>query len=169
MLFVVPATKQQIAIDACHRESGHQGRDHTLSLLREHFWWPKIATQIIMMMKHCGKCTLFEGKDKKPYLKMIVSTEPLDLVHIDFVKMELDVDPTKRAKEIRTILVIVDHFTRYVQAHLVCNETARAAAEVLYHRYFTVFGFLHRLMSDQAELLRGRSYSPYVTTLEWKR
>ena len=72
-----------------------------------------------MMMSRCGKCTLYEGKDKKPYLKTIVSTKPMDLVHIDFVKMELEVDPTKRVKEIRTILVIVDHFTRYVQAHIV--------------------------------------------------
>ena len=156
LLFVVPSVKRQMALDACHRETGHQGRDRTLSLLRERFWWPKIATQAVMMMNRCGKCAIFEGKDKKPYLKTIVSTEPMDLVHIDFVKMELCVDPTKKVKEIRTVLVIVDHFTRYVQAHVVRNETARAAAEVLYHKYFTVFGFPRRLMSDQARAFEGK-------------
>ena len=65
-----------------------------------------------------------------------MSTEPMDLVHIDFVKMELDVDLTKRVKEIRTILVIVDHFTRYVQAHVVRKETARAAARGIISQIF---------------------------------
>ena len=32
----------------------------------------------------------------------------------------------------------------------------RAAAEVLYHRYFTVFGFPHRLMFDQARAFEGK-------------
>ena len=86
----------------------------------------------------------------------IVATEPLDLIHIDYVKMELSVDPTKKATEIRTVLVVVDHFTRYVQAYVVRNETARVAAEVLYHRYFTVFGFPRQLMSDQAQAFEGK-------------
>ena len=33
--FVVPSKKRQAALDGCHREAGHQGRDRTLSLLRE--------------------------------------------------------------------------------------------------------------------------------------
>ena len=33
--FVVPSKKCQVALDGCHREAGHQGRDRTLSLLRE--------------------------------------------------------------------------------------------------------------------------------------
>ena len=35
--FVVPLKKCQAALDGCHREAGHQGRDCTLSLLRERF------------------------------------------------------------------------------------------------------------------------------------
>ena len=43
LAFVVPAKKRQAAIDGCHREAGHQGRDRTLSLMRERFWWPGMA------------------------------------------------------------------------------------------------------------------------------
>ena len=32
LLIVVPATKRQMALDACHRESGHHGRDCTLRM-----------------------------------------------------------------------------------------------------------------------------------------
>ena len=34
-VFIVPACKQQAAIDGCHRSAGHQGRDCTLSLMKE--------------------------------------------------------------------------------------------------------------------------------------
>ena len=38
LVFVVPGLKQQAVIDGCHCYLGHQGRDRTLSLLRERFW-----------------------------------------------------------------------------------------------------------------------------------
>ena len=34
-VFVVPSGKQQSAIDVCHHSAGHQGRDRTLSLMKE--------------------------------------------------------------------------------------------------------------------------------------
>ena len=35
LLFIVPASKCQAALDLCHRDAGHQGRDRTYSLLKE--------------------------------------------------------------------------------------------------------------------------------------
>ena len=50
---------------------------------------------------------------------------------------------------VKNVLVIVDHFTRYVQAYVTRNQTAGTTARVLYNEYFSVFGFPKRLMSDQ--------------------
>ena len=48
LAFVVPGLKRQAAIDGCHLYLGHQGRDRTLSLLRERFWWPGMAQRMMM-------------------------------------------------------------------------------------------------------------------------
>ena len=37
LLFMVPACKCQVALDLCHHDMGHQGRDRTYSLLQERF------------------------------------------------------------------------------------------------------------------------------------
>ena len=41
LLFVVPRMHGTATLNGCHRDVGHQGHDHTLSLLQECFWWPE--------------------------------------------------------------------------------------------------------------------------------
>ena len=89
LAFVVPGLKGQAAIDGCHRYLGHQGRDHTLSLLRERFWWSGMAQRMMMSVRSCPKCQIFKAKPQIPPLEPILCTEPLDLVHIDYVSMEV--------------------------------------------------------------------------------
>ena len=38
LLFVVPSMDQTATLNGCHRDAGHQGCDHTLSLLQGCFW-----------------------------------------------------------------------------------------------------------------------------------
>ena len=56
----------------------------------------------------------------------------------------------------QNVLVVVDHFTRYVQAFVTKNHTARTMAWVLYNNYFSVFGFAQSLMSDQGTEFCGK-------------
>ena len=147
-VFVVPAGKRQAAIDGCHRSAGHQGRDRTLSLLKERFWWPGMSRALFRAVSTCGRCKQYEAKGQLPPMNPILCTEPMELVHIDYVGMEVTV-AAKEKPVVKNILVVVDHFTRYVQAYVTKNHTARTTARVLYNNYFSVFGFPQRLMSDQ--------------------
>ena len=68
LLFVVPKTHQVTTLNRCHRGTGHQGHDHTLSLLQEHFWWPGMASQMRQSIKTCVHCLQHEGSlSKAPY------------------------------------------------------------------------------------------------------
>ena len=65
LLFVVPASKCQVALDLCHQDVGHQGRDRMYSQLQERFWWPKMRTQMMMTLQNCEKCKVYKKKDPK--------------------------------------------------------------------------------------------------------
>ena len=88
-------------------------------------------------------------------MQPIICTEPMELVHIDYIGMEVTV-ATDKKPIVRNVLVVVDHFTRYVQTFIMKNHTARTTAWVLYNNYFSVFGFPQRLMLDQGTEFCGK-------------
>ena len=154
-VFVVPTVDRQAAIDGCHCSVGHQGRDHTLSLMKERFWWPGMSQALLKAVANCGRCIQYEAKGQLPPMQPIICTEPMEIVHIDYIRMEVTV-ATDEKPIVRNVLVVIDHFTRYVQAFVTKNHTARMKARVLYNNYFSVFGFPQCLMSDQGTEFCGK-------------
>ena len=148
LLFVVSAAKCQAALDLCHWDVGHQGRDRTYSLLQERFWWPKMRTQMMMILQNCEKCKVYEKKDPKAPLCTIATMEPMDLIHIDLVRMEVTVEAKKKLA-VQKILVVTNHFSRFVQAYKVKDKRAITIAKCLYDNYFRHYGFPRCLLSDQ--------------------
>ena len=154
-VFVVPTADQQAATDGCHRSVGHQGCDRTLSLMKERFWWPGMSQALLKAIANCGRCIQYEAKGQLPLMQPIICTEPMELVHINYVGMEVTL-ATDKKPVVRNVLVVVDHFTPYVQAFVTKNHTARTTARVLYNNYFSVFGFPQCLMSDQGMEFCGK-------------
>ena len=111
-----------------------------------------------MSIRNCEKCHIFEAKPQIPPMEPIVCMEPLDLVHIDYVSMEVTVG-MKEKPVVKNVLVIEDHFTRYTQAYVTNNHTAHTTVHILYNEFFSVFGFPRRLMSDQAAEFTGQVIS----------
>ena len=154
-VFVVPTADRQAAIDGCHHSAGHQGCDCTLSLMKERFWWPGMSQALLKAVANCGKCIQYEAKGQLLPMQPIICTEPMELVHIDYIGMEVMV-ATDKKPVVKNVLVVVDHFTHYVQAFVTKNHTARTTARVLYNNYFSVFGFPQCLMSDQGTEFCGK-------------
>ena len=117
-----------------------------------------------MSVHNCKKCRIFKAKPQIPPMEPIVCTEPLDLVHIDYVSMKVMVG-VKEKPVMKNVLVIEDHFTRYTQAYVTNNHTACTTARVLYNEFFSVFGFPRRLMSDQASEFTGQVISELCNLL----
>ena len=121
-------------------DMGHQDRDRMLSLLRERFWWPGMTQRIMMSVRNCEKCHIFEAKRQIRPMEPIICMEPLDLVHIDYISMEVMVG-MKEKPVMKNVLVVEDHFTRYTQVYVTNNHTVCTTAHILYNEFFPVFGF----------------------------
>ena len=109
-VFVIPTADRQAAIDSCHCSAGHQGRDRTLSLMKERFWWLGMSQALLKAVAICGRCIQYEAKGQLPPMQPIICTELMELVHIDYVGMEVTV-ATDKKPIVRNVLVVVDHFT----------------------------------------------------------
>ena len=110
-LFIVPRAYQRRAIDGCHRDAGHQGQNHTLSLAVERFWWLNMPSEVRNAVKNCQKCIKHEFNSSKEPLHPIIAIAPLDLVHIDFTSIKVSGDDDLHTTPtIVPVLVITNHF-----------------------------------------------------------
>ena len=87
-------------------------------------------------------------------MKPLTCSEPGELLHVDFTSIEETV-PLKEEPVIQNVLVLQDHFSKYVVAYVVKDHTARTAAETLRNGYFGLFGVPAYLISDQGKVFMG--------------
>ena len=87
-------------------------------------------------------------------MKPLTYSGPRELLHVDFTSIEETV-PLKEEPVIQNVLVLQDHFSKYVVAYVVKDQTARTAAETLRNGYFGLFGVPAYLVSDQGKAFTG--------------
>lgn len=94
-------------------------------------------------VKMCGRCVRRKAlPEKVAPLVSINPTRPLELLCMDFLSLEPDTSGTK------DILVITDHFTKFVVAISTANQKARTVARCLWDNFVVHYGFPERLHSD---------------------
>ena len=120
LLFVVPKAHCVTTLNGCHRDAGHQSHDHTLSSLREHFWWPGMANPMQQAIKSCACCLQHESNLSKVPLHLIVATTLMDLLHVDFTCIAMTLE-LNRLPKVANVVVFQDHFAKHVMAYLTPN------------------------------------------------
>ena len=102
---------------------GHLGHERVYSLARDCCYWPFMGRDIEHFITKVCRCV----KQKRPVfnvrdpLQPITSTAPFDLISIDF----LHLDQSSGGYEY--IMLIADHFTKFVQGYATRNKSAHTA------------------------------------------
>ena len=156
--FVVPQRHRGATLDGCHQEVAHQGQRCSTALMQEHFWWPGMTRDLKNHIKKCSHCRKYEAAPPVMPMKPLACSEPGELLHVDFTSFEETV-PLKEDPVIHNVLVLQDHFSKYVVAYVVKDQTARTAAETRRNGYFRLFGAPAYLVSDQ-----GKAFTGHVIT-----
>ena len=152
--FVVPQRHWSATLDGCHREAAHQGQRRSTTLMQQCFWWPGMTEDLRNCIKKCGHCRKYEAAPPVVPMKPLTCSGPGELLHIDFTSIEETV-PLKEEPVIWNVLVLQDHFSKYVVAYVVKDQTAHTAAKTLRNGYFGLFGAPAYLISDQGKAFMG--------------
>ena len=139
-------------MEVLHDQFGHLGIDHTTVLATGRFYWPHMTEEIRKYIQSCERCIRFKQRSENAPLKPLKASHPLELVHMDFLRIGGKED--KNAN----VLVITDHFTRYAQAYITSNQQASTAAKVFIDKFVTNYGFPKKILTDQAQAFNGTLY-----------
>ena len=156
--FVVPQRHRGAALDGCHQEVAHQGQRRSTALMQERFWWPGMTRDLRNCIKKCGCCRKYEAAPPVVPMKPLTCSGPGELLHVDFTSIKETV-PLKEDPVICNVLVLQDHFSKYVVAYVVKDQTAHTAAETLRNGYFGLFSVPAYLVSVSGEGLHGPCYN----------
>ena len=122
--------------------------------MQEHFWWPGMIQDLRNRIKKCGYCRKYEAAPPVAPMKPLACSRPGELLHVDFTSIE-EIVPLKEEPAICNVLVLQDHFSKYVVAYVVKDQTAHTAAETLRNGYFGLFSAPAYLISDQGKTFTG--------------
>ena len=105
-------------------------------------------------IEKCGHCRKYEAAPPIAPMKPLICSGPEELLHVNFTSIEETV-PLKKEPVIWNVLVLQDHFSKYVVAYVVKDQTARTTAKTLRNGYFGLFGVPAYLVSDQGKAFTG--------------
>jgi len=154
---IVPNSLRQRLFDAAHSSplAGHLGNDKTVGQLKEHYYWPGMTVDVRMWTHSCDTCCRTKGPPNKAQGKLtkVHAAAPMDLVAIDLLSGLPTADDNSKY-----ILVVVDYYTRWVEAYSLPNEEASTCFQALYTNFFSKFGFPSQLHSDQGRQFESRLF-----------
>ena len=86
-----------------HDQIGHLDQDRVLELLRDRFYWPGMHMDVASYINSCPRCIRMKSQPDVTPLLNIEATQPLELVHLDYLQIE----PSK--DNIENVLIVTDH------------------------------------------------------------
>ena len=147
MRLVLPEKYRLKSMQGCHNDFGHLVLERMIDLLCDRFYWPSMHIGVEQHIKNCCRCLKFKSTPQREELHPILATNPLELVHMDY----LTIENPKGERDIN-MLVMTDNFTRYAQAIVTSSHTAKVTTQALWNNFIGHYGIPSSLLCDQGEI-----------------
>ncbi len=150
--YIVPEALQKPVIKLYH-DYAHVSAPKTQQLIQKNFWWPQMASDIQRWCDTCIVCaTINQGKPGRTKLcRPEPPKGPWELLQLDFI------GPLPSAKgRYRYCLVIIDKFSKWVEAIPTRNNSANTVARVVANQILPLWGAPIQIESDQGTHFTGQ-------------
>ncbi len=150
--YIVPEALQKPVIKLYH-DYAHVSAPKTQQLIQKNFWWPQMASDIQRWCDTCIVCaTINQGKPGRTKLcRPEPPKGPWELLQLDFI------GPLTSAKGgYRYCLVIIDKFSKWVEAIPTRNNSANTVARVVANQILPLWGAPIQIESDQGTHFTGQ-------------
>ena len=129
-----------------HPTAGHRGIQTTYRLLTKMVYWPNMFKDVKLYVSRCAVCCTHLPKSmiQRAPLQPTLAKYPWSEIMLDFVG-----PVTKSSRGHKYILVIVDLFSKYVEALPAKNVEAETVARLLTYHVFSRWGLPMRMRSDR--------------------
>ena len=151
---VLPMKFHKLVYTELHENMAHLCPEKVIDLARQRFYWPYMAKDITHYIQKQCRCVISKKPNipERAPLIPIEATHPFEIVAIDF----LHLDKAKGGYEY--VLIVCDHFTRFVQAYATRSKSSKAAADKLFNEYIMQFGFPKRIHHDKGPEFNSRLF-----------
>ena len=143
----LPKVLRRDALQAYHDNNtagGHLGIEKVMAAMKQKYHWPRMHQDIYDYIHSCDTCQRVkqDQHNRPPPLTSMPVDGPFERWHIDFLKL------SKTSEGFQYVLLVVDSFTRWVEAFPMKTQDSFEVARVLFEQIFSRFGAPHKIVSD---------------------
>ena len=147
---VVPSQGRTILLDELHL--GHPGICRMKALARSTLWWPNIDKKLEVRVKSCNECLRNKHKPAEAPL------HPWEFPGRSWSRLHIDCTGSVQGK---MILVIVDSYSKWIEAHAVTMATATATINKL-RLTFATHGLPDIIISDNGANFTSEEFAAFM-------
>ncbi|CAH8602562.1 unnamed protein product [Dicrocoelium dendriticum] len=149
----VPPSQRERVMRITH-DGAHMGFERVFELLRRRVFWPTMRKDVAAYLRECPNCqTSREMESPRPPMRSMEVGEPLQCWGLD-VFGPLPVSRTGN----RYILVMIDHFTRWVEAIPIKDQTGETVSQVFEFNVPARYGIPQCIITDQGPCFESRAF-----------
>ncbi len=148
LLTVVPVALRRNLMAVYHGHpsvGGHMSGLKTYMRIKQHFWWPRVCSDVLDYVRGCIVCTMGQRRTgpAAPIQPHEEASYPFEYVAMDLLAMPVSNQGNKYA------CVIIDYFSRYAIVAPIPNKKATTIAKVVMERLVLVHGHPGKLLTDR--------------------